>query len=89
MNDHLAHITNIINKWDPVGLFPLAPEDEYRFEIELICRYLAENNATAVTLGQYLHRMFTERFGSDVFLRGSAECTEIAERILRADMQKG
>lgn len=85
----IDHITKIINGWDPVGLFPLAPEDEYRFEIELICRYLAENEVTAVMLGQYIRRMFTERFGSDVFPQSIAECTEIAEKILRADMQKG
>lgn len=85
----IEHITSIINNWDPVGLLPLAPDDEYRFEIELICRYLAENDVTALTLGQYIHRMFTERFGSDVFPQGTAECTEIAEEILRAEKQKG
>lgn len=78
----INHITKTINDWDPVGLFPLAPDDEYCFEIALIDRYLRENTVSETALGQYIHRMFTERFGSDVFCRNVVECTETASRIL-------
>lgn len=29
-------IEKVINDWDPMGLFPHAPEDEYSLEIKLL-----------------------------------------------------
>lgn len=30
----------IVNKWDPIGFFPMAPNDEYINEIRKIYEYL-------------------------------------------------
>ena len=32
----MKEIMNLINTWDPIGLFPHAPEDEYSIEIRKI-----------------------------------------------------
>ena len=36
-------ISNIINRWDPVKIFPMAPEDEYYDEIKKIKEYIEKN----------------------------------------------
>ena len=33
-------IEKIINDWDPIGFFPMAPEDEYTDEISKIHEYI-------------------------------------------------
>lgn len=37
-------IMTIINDWDPIELFPMAPADEYTSEIEKIQEVLKLNN---------------------------------------------
>ncbi|MCV80051.1 DUF1871 domain-containing protein, partial [Listeria monocytogenes] len=36
-------VEKIINDWDPIELFPLAPKDEYSQEINKIIRIVIEN----------------------------------------------
>lgn len=36
----MEKIIEIINDWDPIEVFPMAPKDEYIVEIELIYNYI-------------------------------------------------
>ena len=41
----MNNVRNIINEWDPIGLFPYAPKDEYDAEIMAIEEILENNSA--------------------------------------------
>ena len=81
MNDK---VTEIINQWDPMDLFPHAPVDEYSPEIREICSCM-KNNAllTPNALGQKILEIFQMYFGNDNFRKSPDQCTKIAEKILR------
>ncbi|MBR1930911.1 MAG: DUF1871 family protein [Lachnospiraceae bacterium] len=77
-------LEDIINKWDPVGLFPMAPDDEYEKEIKRIGDYInATEEICAKELAEYISQIFSAAFGKDVFLDNDEECMGIAENILR------
>ena len=40
----MEKITEIINEWDPIELFPMAPKDEYIEEVKLIYEYLHKHH---------------------------------------------
>ena len=78
-----SDIEKIINDWDPIGLFPIAPKDEYYKEIEAICLYLeTTKNLGANDLAMEIDRIFTKAFGKDVYNCDARECTIISEKIL-------
>lgn len=80
-----AKITKIINEWDPIDLFPMAPEDEYIREIESIDKIVHDNTEISVdNLATDIHQLFTKRFGSDVYLREQIECLKVATEILES-----
>lgn len=81
----IAKITKIINEWDPIDLFPMAPEDEYVREIELLNKIIHGNTEISVEdLVVEIHQLFTKRFGSDVYLREQKECLKVADEILKS-----
>ena len=54
----MKEIINFINDWDTVGLFPLAPKDEYFNEIMKIEKYLYDNASINVeTLAKRINEM--------------------------------
>lgn len=75
-------LQNIINKWDPIQLFPYCPQDEYSIEIKKIeqrleqCREIDENN-----LGNIIYDVFVECFDS-TFKKSIEECINIAKQII-------
>lgn len=76
-------VKQVINKWDPIDLFPMAPEDEYIKEIEIIENIIRKNKQISQEeLAFEIHRIFSNRFGSDVFTRKNDECVKIACKIL-------
>lgn len=76
-------ILEIINEWDPIGLFPLAPKDEYIREIEIIENIISKKpEISTKQLAYELHSMFIERFGNEVYVHGIGDCEEIAKTIL-------
>lgn len=81
----IAKITKIINEWDPIDLFPMAPEDEYVREIELLNKIIHGNTEISVEdLAVEIHQLFTKRFVSDVYLREQKECLKVADEILKS-----
>ena len=81
----IAKITKIINEWDPIDLFPMAPEDEYVREIESLNKIVYDNTEISVDdLAVEIHELFTKRFGSDVYLREQIECLKVADEILKS-----
>lgn len=79
----MEKVTKIINDWDPVGFFPMAPKDEYKNEIEKICECIHMNpNLCIQNLAETINRIFAERFGTDVYDENIETCMLIAEKIL-------
>ncbi|OUS70431.1 hypothetical protein B1748_28475 [Paenibacillus sp. MY03] len=58
MNISIAHLTRIINDWDPVGLLAGgAPEDEYSSEIRVI-KQQAANCTSEIELAKLIQHVF-------------------------------
>ncbi len=79
----LKKINEIIDRWDPMGLFPFAPKDEYTDESMLIEKALAKT-ANARSLGEEIRRIFIYSFGEEDFTHSIDECVEIARSILQS-----
>ncbi len=72
----MERITQIINDWDPIGFFPMAPKDEYINEIKKINEFVSSNcNLQACTLAQEINKIFVETFGTDVYDENLEQCT--------------
>lgn len=76
-------IRDIINEWDPICLFPMAPEDEYDDEIVEIYNLLNEADFSIEEVEESIERIFTKSFGKDVFcsFASKCKCREVAERL--------
>lgn len=80
----MENIQSIINEWDPIDLFPLAPIDEYKGEIEMIKKTISKcPQITIEQLAVEIHNIFERRFGNDVFMKDITECKVIAVNILK------
>ena len=76
-------ISNIINRWDPVKIFPMAPEDEYYDEIKKIKEYIEKNRELSVDkLALKINEIFVQSFGKDIFNKSLEECYTIADQIM-------
>lgn len=83
----MEKITKIINDWDPIGFFPMAPKDEYVNEIKKIYEYVHTNqNLQIRTLAEKINKIFVETFGADVYDEDLEQCMLVAERILTREM---
>ncbi|HAB7045161.1 TPA_asm: DUF1871 family protein, partial [Listeria monocytogenes] len=60
-------VEKIINDWDPIELFPLAPKDEYSQEINKIISIVQENpNIDMNVLGKGIRKIFIDSFGENL-----------------------
>jgi hypothetical protein len=79
-------IQGTINKWDPVGLFPYAPPDEYDSEISEICEFIdrtiQKGDIEENELASRICEVFSRSFGNDVFKAGFEECLAVARKII-------
>ncbi|WFA84204.1 DUF1871 family protein [Paenibacillus sp. FSL H8-0317] len=75
-------VKKIINDWDPINLFPYAPEDEYEEEVTQIEEYIRTASLDKHNLAKEIYTMFSEKFGSDIFTESLESCTNIANKIL-------
>ena len=75
-------IAKIVNQWDPIGLFPLCPHDEYSPEIEKIQNAMCTALSKEV-LGKEIFQIFSSAF-VESFTKSEQECTLIADRIIRS-----
>ena len=78
----LQRINEIIDRWDPMGLFPFAPKDEYTDESMLIEKALSKMMNSRL-LGEEIQRIFINSFGEENFTNSIDECVEIARLILQ------
>lgn len=73
----------IVNKWDPIGFFPMAPKDEYMSEIKKIYEYLnVSQEVTAEKLANKINEIFLSSFGSDVYVEDVEGCLKVAKEII-------
>ncbi|MCI8694524.1 MAG: DUF1871 domain-containing protein [Lachnospiraceae bacterium] len=86
-------IEKIINDWDPIGFFPMAPEDEYTDEISKIHEYIySEKNQQLQfqqlqirqiqALAETINTIFIKAFGKDVYDENPGQCMLVAKKIL-------
>ncbi|MBQ5558236.1 MAG: DUF1871 family protein [Lachnospiraceae bacterium] len=81
----MKEIMNLINAWDPIGVFPLAPKDEYINEIRKIERYLHDNTSlNTEILSKRINDIFKKSFGDDVYIENMNACKVVAQKILEA-----
>ena len=74
-----------INEWDPIGLFPMAPEDEYMNEIIKIMEYLdAVRDITEEKLAIKINQIFIASFGDDVYAEDIKGCLNVARKIINS-----
>jgi hypothetical protein len=73
-------VKQIIDNWDPMGLFPWAPDDEYHSEIEEIEKILEYTNELN-DLSVNIHSIFNKYFGN-VFTGSINDCEIVAKKIL-------
>ena len=75
-------IARIVNDWDPIELFPGAPDDEYNREIHEIFEIFIESDDVNVEqLRDHIYYVFHDAF-DETFTRTLEECKVIAIRIL-------
>lgn len=79
----MNEIGNLINAWDPIDFFPLAPQDEYINEIREIEKYIHDNaSIDTETLAKGINTIFKKSFGDDVYIEDMGACRCIAQKIL-------
>lgn len=73
----------VVNEWDPIGFFPMAPKDEYINEIKKIYEYLnVSQYITEEKLAKKINEIFLMSFGSDVYVEDTEECLRVAKDII-------
>lgn len=77
-------VEKIINEWDPIDLFPMAPEDEYSQEIKQVVNVLKKKERlSAENLANTLKLIFVESFDDDMFFRDNE--LDIANKLLNLE----
>lgn len=79
----MDRIEQIINEWDPIGLYPMAPKDEYVEEEKKIVEYIEKwPNITEKKLADRINEIFIEAFGKDVYKEDMVACSYVARKII-------
>ena len=79
----MDEILLVVNEWDPIGFFPMAPKDEYINEIKKIYEYLnVSQDITEEKLAKKINEIFLMSFGSDVYVEDTEECLRVAKDII-------
>ena len=73
----------VVNEWDPIGFFPMAPKDEYINEIKKIYEYInVSQDITEEKLAKKINEIFLMSFGSDVYVEDTEVCLRVAKNII-------
>ena len=73
----------MIHSWDPIGLFPIAPKDEYYDEVKLIMKFVEQHKDIETEgLENEIKSIFLRMFGDDIY-SGKNQEHEIASKILK------
>lgn len=81
VNVDMNLVKRIINDWDPIDLFPGAPDDEYWTEIDEI-EHIFRIIDDPIKLAERIYAVFIRAFG-DVFKKSKSECEQIAQMIIK------
>jgi hypothetical protein len=77
-------VTKIINKWDPMNLFPMAPDNEYKYEIKKIVDFVKSNpSVTSEQLAAWINQLFENQFGKDIYRCDLSVVSEVSRAILQ------
>ena len=80
----MNEIMKIINEWDPISFFPMAPKDEYINEITKIYNLMiSERGIQPERLAQAINEIFIATFGNDVYEENIVECRELANKLVK------
>lgn len=76
-------IRDIINEWDPICLFPMAPKDEYEEEIAQICNLLRKEKLSIERIEEGIEKIFIKSFGEDLLytFMSKDRCKEVARKL--------
>lgn len=76
-------IRDIINEWDPIRLFPMAPQDEYEGEIAQIHDLLRKEKMSLERIEEGIEEIFIKAFGEDLFygFTSKEKCKEVARKL--------
>ncbi|RXI96760.1 DUF1871 family protein [Anaerobacillus alkaliphilus] len=77
-NNQFKLVKEFVNDWDPIGLLPAAPDDEYEFEIARIVTLLRQAKSPEA-LATGIASIFTKAFGQDF---GKEDCLQVAKKIM-------
>ena len=77
-----------IDRWDPEGFFPWAPEDEYSIEIDDIHNRLKsykDYRLDEITVAKVISSVFVQWLNHDMFThrRDFSECIGVSRKILK------
>ncbi|WP_088825849.1 DUF1871 family protein [Listeria goaensis] len=72
-------VTNIINNWNPIEIYPLL-YDEYQDEVGRIVTSLSKSKSID-SVAAVIYSVFLDSFGS-LFEKTEEECRNIAEKIV-------
>jgi hypothetical protein len=72
-------VKKIVNDWDPIGLLPSAPDDEYEFEVAKIVSLLNKVDSVEY-LSDGIATIFTKAFDR-IFT--NEDCLPVAQKIWR------
>ncbi len=72
-------VKKVVNEWDPIGVLPYAPDDEYEFEIAKIVALLNKVD-TVEALSDGIGMIFTKALDWNFT---KEECLPIAKQIWR------
>ncbi|HBV68410.1 MAG TPA: DUF1871 domain-containing protein [Clostridiales bacterium] len=79
----LMKVRKIINEFDPLGLLPYAPPDEYEGEIRGIILFLEDNKGCDLAvLANQIFETFKRTLGVDAFRKSIEDCRQVAYKIL-------
>lgn len=79
-------VKKIINEWNPIGVLPYAPDDEYIQEINLICNKIEAMDFDCNKekyLSEEIFKIFQNQLDSEAFSFYLNDCLEIAIKILK------
>jgi hypothetical protein len=82
MNITINIIEKALIEWDPIGLFPFAPKDEYRDESVSIYKAIGKSS-DVVKVANAVHSVFLSSFGKNTFPLSVDECMGVAKSIAK------
>ncbi len=79
-------VLEIINEWDPIGLFPLAPKNEYASYAIEISEFISTNQSvTSYELSLFIDEMFITSFGDAYNSFNTVNSSIISNKILETN----